>query len=455
MDEPISITKELDSLIAEDESKKIGDRNIYRIIACWKLPQEHEQAIGCLKIVMPKIEYLIDKNVLRKDLISLSILATQNFNFLEKLLKYEKEFVSLDLNYTSLYKYCIFKKDHWIAAVEKNFRPSYETKVFSDSISKKLIVLKCLNSTINKFNLNKIVSALKDYEEFHGNDDTLDHLVFELKKCLDIIIFCRNIGNNVDEKEVYNVMCAKNMLDTLSIFIPLEKTENWSAIAQKLKKYDESYFNISSDSLKKSEVFKVFTILATVLNIKNIYKTEPNSMNNILDNLKGKLLKLTNTTLILELLEDIFATLFISENHTDENKPDIFKNNEAVIRSVLYVIKEVIEEQQLKGVYKNSENNERFTTLCRYVHDCFWRLEIVSTVKFKSIDNSEKILNYMLASPISLLSMCLRQGCFDQAHQVVEVSWIFLFQMHYYQTHELFNFYTHRLWLYVMLYLYH
>ncbi|XP_045461225.1 zinc finger FYVE domain-containing protein 26 [Harmonia axyridis] len=422
MEDSVSIIKELDLLISDEEEKKFEGRNVYKFIACWKISQEREQAIGFLKIVMPKIQFLIEKGLLRRDLIFLSILATQNFNFLEKLLKYEKECFSLNVDhYSSLYTYCIFKKEHWISAVEKNFRPSFETRVFSDNISKKLIVLKCLNSTINKFNLNKIVSALKDYEEFHGNDDTLDHLVFELKKCLDIIIFCRSIRGDVDEKEVYNVMCAKNMVETLSIFIPLEKTENWLSIAQKLKKYDESYYNTCPDSLKKSEVFKLFTILATVFNIEKIYRTEPLSMTKILDDLKNKLLKIDNPPLILELLEDIFAILFLSEKHLDESKPDVFKNNEAVIRSILYIIKEVIGVLKLKGVYKNTENCERFTTLCRYVHDTCWRLEIVSTLKTNSINNSEKILHYMLASPMSLLSMCLRQGGFSQAHEVVEI----------------------------------
>ncbi|XP_044744679.1 zinc finger FYVE domain-containing protein 26 [Coccinella septempunctata] len=423
MEESISLIQELDGLISEENEEKFGRLNIYRTIACWRIPQEHEAAIGLLKIVMPKIQLLIDKGTLRKDLISLSILATQNFNLLEKLLKYEKEYFYLNLDqYSSLYKFCIFKKEHWIAAVEKNFRPSsFERRVFSDDISKKLIVLKCLDSTINKFNLNKIVSALKDYEEFHGNDDTLDHLVFELKKFLDIIMFCRGIGNDVDEKEVYNVMCAKNILDTLSIFIPLEKTENWPSITQKLKKYDESYYSTCSDLLKKSEVFKVFTILATVFNIQYIYTTEPHSMNDVLEELKKKLLSIDNSTLVLELLEDIFAILFLTEKHMDESKPDIFKNNEAVIRSILYVVKGAIEELQLKGIYRNSENYERFTSLCRYVHDTLWRLQIVTTVKSKPVRDSEKILCYMLASPMSLLCMCLRQGSFDEAHQVVKI----------------------------------
>ncbi|KAL3287108.1 hypothetical protein HHI36_001589 [Cryptolaemus montrouzieri] len=272
LEDIIFLIDELYFSTLEEQDQKL--RVFYKNFARLKLSQEHQH--GFLKIVMPKIHSLLTKSVIRKDLLLLSLLSEQNFNILELFLEYEKGCFELNLQQpSSLYDFCIFKKEHWILEIIRNFN-QIDEGVFGSNICNKLIVLKSLDLTINEFNP--------------------------------------------------------------------------------------------------------------------------------------------------KLLEDIFAIIFLTERHIDESNPDIFKNNEVIVRSILHLIKGVFDSLKLKNLYvKGTEDYERFIKLSKFIHDAFWRLELVTHIKKNPDVSTPKMLCYMLAPPMSLLAMCLRHGDFTRAHQVVEI----------------------------------
>ncbi|KAK9880596.1 hypothetical protein WA026_011836 [Henosepilachna vigintioctopunctata] len=400
------------------ELKNENFKTFYSYFAKVNIPVQYELEFS---EYLTEIYNLIGKGEIRKDLILLSLLATQNVYVLEKFMERERRIFKLESKEPSmLSNFCMFKKQHWISEIIHNFS-SVGKNFVKKNIYNKIIVLKCLELTVNELNLDKLISTCDEFNEELEKDDSLKKFIRELNRFIDIICFCSSINCSVDKNEVFNVLCNKNMLDTLSLFINFEDSKNWDVIFKKLEEQDNLLNSSAVDNFKESYVFKLFTIFATLLDIENIHENHSTSINNIIEDIKEKLLQIENSDLALELLEDIFCILFITENHLDGRRPHIFKNSEITIRYILNLLKDLLTELNKRNIFsEGSVNGERFLKLKKYVFDALWRLELVTDVKC-NISIKSKILNYMLASPESLLVMCLREGRFDRAHQVIEI----------------------------------
>lgn len=67
-------------------------------------------------------------------------------------------------------------------------------------------------------------------------------------------------------------------------------------------------------------------------------------------------------------------------------------------------------------IAKNTVAFKVFTELNKYLLDALWRYELVTSIKGVDLPLSKKhgFLSYMLASPESLIYMCLKKGDFEK-----------------------------------------
>ncbi|RZC39218.1 hypothetical protein BDFB_007511 [Asbolus verrucosus] len=360
---------------------------------------------------IPKVYALYEKQILQKDLVYLSLLASQNFDTLEKFINYDKSVFVLNIeDPVSLYDYFVYEQKHWLYEVINN--PSaYDKLIPLKSIYNKLNMIKYITIT-NSSNINiEQLQTMSPQIDDEYLDEFWKYYIQEVNRFIDIVQFCKTTTQtNADDNELFRFASNNTLLNTLSTYTNLKDSTQWENILCKIRDHMET---------EQLNVFTGYIIIATLVNllIHNSYSTslKKDFVNTLLDNMKNKLIELQDKHLQIELLENIFCLLFYRSG-TD------FACKEKEVRFVLFLLKTVMDKLKLKKVYdKDSDEYKRLSTLNVYVADAIWRLDLIVNIKIAP-KIEDQLVNYMLAPPESLIHLCLKRENFERAYQVIEVS---------------------------------
>ncbi|XP_017768191.1 PREDICTED: zinc finger FYVE domain-containing protein 26 homolog isoform X1 [Nicrophorus vespilloides] len=397
-----------------DVLRELSSRNdVYTVFPNLRL--ENDQDLLQFKTILPQIYNLIDKGILQKELLYLSLLINPNEKILETFIDYEVS-LPLDLsNSTSLFFYAFYKRKYWFSEILNN---TQSTDRFDNEIKNNIQILKLMKVT-NEFPIDcrQIVTALESIEP--SKDEFITTYLDEIQNMLNVIIFCRSLNPSIDETNLFNTFNESSLLTTFSQYLPLEDSSTWDKVASQLE-IDENrktkfVCNLETDDeYSEIENFTAYTIILNILKCINLCKTTTprDDISEIVRTSEERFLKISNLKLQIEVLENVFSMCFLRDNN-------IYVCNEKELYMILIFVKSAIGKikQKLIVDYENEEY-VRWNKLYKYVRDGLWRLETVINVK--NCGNKE-IINYMLSKPEGLIRLCLKKNNFKEAHQVIQL----------------------------------
>lgn len=403
----------VESLLKSETAEDL-QREFYKKFCKFKGTEKNEETY-LSEYVFPKLQLLYDENILQKDIVYLMLIAHSNLELLEKCIGYDKSIFQLNIaDPSSLYDYTIFKKRHWFYEVLSSY--DKVKGIFNKNINNKILALKLIEVT------NNPEISIEQIKIFLENIDTADIDPFwkcyikEIGHIINTIEFCERVGHSASANEIFFYMSEHCALETFSKYIDITEVE-WNEILDKL--YEEEELHAHSDVQSQ---FLAFYILGSIFKIVLKENNTKLNVNEVLEDIKSKILSLKSKLLQIEILENIFAVLFLKTSHILQNEAEEeFICKEKQIRLILYFIKMVIDEVKLKHLYdKDSDEYFRFNNLNKYVTDAIWRTELIEDIK-EPAKCENNLLKYMLASPQSLIQMCLKRGDFKRTYQVIEV----------------------------------
>lgn len=394
--------------------KLIGMENCENDLVVQKFYQKicdvNEIDISQLKKVLTSIQELYQRRKLKKDIFYLVLLSNSNNFLINELMKHQNTSTKL-LQYSgSLYDYTIFKSKQWFEVILNS--DSLNT-IFDESVITTSNILKLIYKT------NEITKPLN--EEFIVNSKEANEFWKQYVKKIfylwDIVEFCKSYDGNILNEEIFKYSSQHSCLQILYKYLKLEYF-NYNEIIQMIQKEDDIFDPINK---KQVDTMVAYTILLTVFNSIFQIKTVSN-VTHLLDDLKSKLLTINHKIIIIELLENIYTILFLMTNHFSNKQTDVFFCQEPEIRLLLFLLKQLIDEIKSKNVFnlQCKEQYSAFLNIQKHVTNALWRMELVGKVK-NSEKCERKLLKYMLAMPESLIQMCLKEGDYERAYQVVQV----------------------------------
>lgn len=433
MDELHNCINELINTNNKDHCCKYSKR-LYRLLSQTKLLDNEVDIFN--EIVIPKIFILISNNKIAKDLVYLSLLPNSDRNLLQRLFNFEKASIVLDIkNPILLFDYCLYKSQHWLLEVVANEDVTRYSNIFSEDTTYLINLLKLINLT-NQFTID--ISKVKLYlSEISLSDNSfVEFYVKELKRVLDVVRLCQKYqGENLNVSEIYYFASNKSLLEVFSKFLDLQSFDVCDNVLEKLKEYE---------SQTEFEIFNAYIILFSILYCLNLCKaiskdvtvdSNKDEISEIIKQTESKLINMKNYKLQMEILENVFSFLFLQKEHfllKDESltEDSQFYCSENEVRLLLMFIKSVCDEIKKRNPYeKTSEEFRRFTELNKYLADGLWRIELITNTNYAMSTKAKiqnNIVSYMLASPESLINLCLKQNDFNKAHQVIQVRFMFL-----------------------------
>ncbi|CAH1984730.1 unnamed protein product [Acanthoscelides obtectus] len=373
-----------------------------------------EDAFYFYETILPKIYELYKQNLCRKDIFYLALLSNDNTETLQICLKYDKKIYKLCIqDTTSLYEYCIYKKQHWIE------------KLITDYCDYKNILSKTIYETVEILKLIQILSEPHiDFEQLKPILDSGPFLHIDpfwqkaigfIRHFLHITKFCENLQPSLDLTELFFYASTHSVLETFSNYFNLNSIVYEDVLIEVIE--NESI----CENSKYSREFTAFHIFSTIF---KCIKSEIQGINISLSvtSIKQKLLDIKDKLWQISLLQNIFRIIFVKscQLKTFETK-DEYICKEKDIRLILFLVKEILDELQQQQVYdKQSKEYKEMLELHKCVTDGLWRLELVHRVKNER-KFKDKCLKYMLAPPESLIQMCLRQKDFERTYQVIKI----------------------------------
>lgn len=364
----------------------------------------------CLQLdqISKLIEQLYNEGKISRDVLYLSLLSNANSFLINELIKYEKSVVKI-LDYPgSLYDFVICKNRQWFDISIEN---DDLNNIFDQNILNIVNVLKLVYHTNKhlKPNQEKLKTNFQELNEFWKTYFTRIQFLWDIIDC------CTSIEPNIDLNEIFVYSSQNPCIKILVNYIKWEQFK-YEEVLNILQKEDKVY-----NSTKQVDNILAYSICMTIFNSIQ----EISSLSNIrilINKLKEKLLSINNKKMIVKLLENIFTILFImTNNFTNRQGFNTFICQEPEIRLILFILKELLDETKARGLFNvNSSEYADFLSIQKYVANALWRLELIS--KVKSPQKCErKLLKYMLAMPESLIQMCLKEGDYERAYQVVQV----------------------------------
>ncbi|XP_072390542.1 zinc finger FYVE domain-containing protein 26 homolog isoform X1 [Diabrotica undecimpunctata] len=406
------ISKLIEKITRPDSSNQNKHINLlYKKISEYKPIDKHDT--GCLfEYILPKIYDLYQKDIIKRDVLYLSLIGAHNVDVLQIFLKYHEATLNVNLeNATRLYDYCVCKKKHWfneILTTDNIF-------ITNQKILNKILTLQIIGITnSNKFDTQHVKRLLEniDKKDIHPFWKKYFIVTEYFLKIMDYV------KTNISSLNAHDIFCHINenaALETFSNYLPL-KSSNLEQ-ARQLIIQEENIFEIKNHH---STQFEAFIILR---NLFNCITRIPNiNISDEVNDIKERLLNIADFALQLELLEIIFVTIFLEKNHLS-NKVDDCKMvcEEKEVRLLLFLVKEVLDEVKLNNTpSKGSVEYAKLSQLNKVVADTIWRMELIGDIKGTS-KCEKNLLKYMLSSPESLIQMCLARSDFERAFQVIKI----------------------------------
>ncbi|KAK4885167.1 hypothetical protein RN001_001438 [Aquatica leii] len=371
--------------------------------------------------LLPKIYSVIKHKAVRKDLMFIALLVNNDKKVISGFIDYEKSLIKLDLTDPMLlYDYCLFTNKHWVLDIAQN--DTTQNSVFTQNALTIFSYLQLIYRTNEQhINLKSIYDILGKVQP--SSNEFMNRYMQYLNKALDIVQLCKKYlesENDSQVSEIYYYASNNVILNVFSKFLDLRSFNICEEILFKLNNYNATI---------ESEILTAFLVMHTVLHCLELCKNNIVNNNNKdeiserINQIKLKLINMKNRTLQIELLENIFALLFLQGQLltiTSETTSN-FDCSEKEVRLILMLLKSVCDEMKRKNLIdKGIDEFIRLTKLNKIITDGLWRLEIIT-----DSNNSGKlqtnIIKYLLAPPEALIHLSLKQNNFNKADQVIQI----------------------------------
>ncbi|KAJ8925266.1 hypothetical protein NQ315_009094 [Exocentrus adspersus] len=387
----------------------------YRIFCKYGFDNENE--IYLREYILPKIQQLYDRHVLRKDILYLTLIAYSNIGVLKQCIEYDKYVYKLRTrDACSLSDYSIFKGKHWIYECLTTYNEITES--FNENVSQRILSLKIIGCTNDlKISLGEVVTLLKSIDITYL-DTFWSFYIKNVNYLMKIVDFCKDSASSLDVDEVFYYALEHSTLEAFSKYLDIPKLQ-WEEMLHTINEEEDLHHNDNLQSRHFLSFFVLGNVFKLILPTGNIMEV---NINELLYDLKLKILSIKNLSLQVEILENIFVILFVKSDHIVENNLESrFICNEKQIRLILYFLKMVMDDIKLLNAFnKKSEEFVKFNTLNKSVADAIWRIELIENVK-EQRKYETNLLRYMLAPPESLIYMCIKRADFKRAQQVLEI----------------------------------
>lgn len=447
----MSVVKNLKKLLKkafkEVEEEKPACSEIYYVLANLAVPQDETKEF--LEDVVPQIYTLCDVGMLKKEILYLSLLANNTTKVLNLFLEHESRTLILNLsNSFTIFDFCNHRREHWFTEVIQDRVPASKAK-FSKELYNSIKILKLINITNEPIGHVRHIEELLSEIESSINDKFLKSYVQEIIQLVRTIRFVNGLRREAKNDVIYiDFLNRHSLLEILSNYLDLRCETYWREVAQILSDREnyrlETYDTQRVDQKDYTELghFIAFTSIHNIIKCIEMYKFEfyvsidkMKEVNDLLESTQKIIVNLGNIHLVLEILENIFALLFMKDKHVSvgnkkgsksdvasSDSVDFYCNDEPLVRMIISFLRSVIDQLKSKNVFGlQSEEYKRFLEIAKWVVDAQWRLDIVND------DDSEKegprnVVYYMLAGPEALVNVCMKQNSFSKASQVFEVS---------------------------------
>lgn len=428
------LNDELIKLLSSEECKPKSS-HIYNLIANLKVSEEEYKNFDLVQ----KLYLLHDQGIIRKDLVYLSFLVNDDSRLLKKVLAFDESMLLLNVeDVTTFYDFTYQRNRHWfLEIIKKDF--SNLDAVFNEEMLRKVNLLKFYNVTnYPRIDLELINKKLANQNL--PNDDFAQIYVKEISHMLDIVKFCLSISEQqINNSELYYYLSKHNLLETLSKFLNLKKSEYWMNILELIEQHAIFIKNTyvskekpKNENYKEAEIFVSFcVILNTLQSIQLCHELKSNdeigkeNISHIMQTSKTMIRQIKNDALLVETLENMFSLIFVREEHFLSNSSlsySKFYCHENELLLILSFMKTLITEiKTIKEFDKTSNIYQRLLELNNKVTDALWRLELITCISKTPIEINKNVLPYLLAPPKSLINLCLKNDDFQKAHQVVQV----------------------------------
>lgn len=362
-----------------------------------------------LEMLWNNIQELIKAGKIKRDILFFALLCNNNISLLKDITNYEKSVIKLFEYSGSLYDYVVCKNKQW-------FELSITTDQFSEFFDKDILnilnILKLVHYTNEDLIFPEDIKVhFKDQHSFWSI------YFFRIQYLWKIMKYINSAEPTYNQEQIFSNLTENSCSKTLYEYLNT-KNFNHDEIVDILQKEDDMFDakerRQSDNILSYSILFQIFNSIQDIKSITN--------MKDIINNLKSYILAITNKKIIINVLENIFTVLFTMTNyfiHNDEF--DTFFCQESETRFILFVLKELLDEIKFKNLFNiNSGEYKEFLNINKHVTNALWRIELVTQVK-NPYKCQRKVLKYMLASPESLIQMCLKERDYEKAYQVVQV----------------------------------
>lgn len=364
-----------------------------------------------LKKILKLIEQLNNERKISRDILYMTLLSNTDTYLVKELITCDKSHFKLFEYPNSFYDLVVYKKKQWF---ELSIENDDLNILFDGNILKIINILKLVHHTNKNLKLNQVeISNFEEWNYFWKS------YFSGIKYLWDVIEYCTSIESNIDLNQIFTYSSQHACLQILFNHLQCENFK-YEGIISILKQEDELY-----GSTKQIDTILAYSIIMTIFKtIKDINLLT--NLNNLIQNLKEKILSINDKKIIIKLFENIFSILFITkDNFTNNKENNSFICREPEIRLILILLKDLLDEMKLKNIFSiHSNEYTDFLNIQKYVANALWRVDLISNVKSPQ-KCERKLLKYMLAMPESLIQMSLKEGDYERAYQVVQVIFIY------------------------------
>ncbi|XP_018333319.1 zinc finger FYVE domain-containing protein 26 homolog isoform X2 [Agrilus planipennis] len=358
------------------------------------------------------ISDLLQEKKIQKDLLYLTLMTQKDCSLLSELIKKFPQVLDLK-EPVSIYNYSIKNEKHWLLEVIEN-EELHST--FSEKIIYKIRLLQNINITNNCASYKSLEELNTSHFDLPGSNGFFKLYCDVIKRAKKTVDIYKIIEKDINLKELLLLCCQNSLLNVFFSSLDLTESVLWPKILTELE---------SLNNETDITTFKCFIIIYTVICSLQLCKNIPEGnhfkhkdvISSKIEEAKQHLMSLIDIKWQTIVLENIFVLMFLkSDSHT-------FFCQEKEIRLLLTFLKTCIEDIQPKHLYnRNSESVKRINELSKCVTDAFWRFEIVTEENsLADLPREKDLISRMLASPESLINICLKQNSFRKANQVIKV----------------------------------
>ncbi|KAH1006644.1 zinc finger FYVE domain-containing protein 26 [Dendroctonus ponderosae] len=369
--------------------------------------------------LIAKVWALIETNHISKGTLYLSLLQKSNNDLLEKCISWERGTLNSNVlqNLHELFEFTVYTGKHWFLELIRNKSSPDIDQLLPEAAYQKLVYLRIVHMTNDPswaFDRGLLDQTLAGCSN-NVADNFWVYYTKEIAHLLQLFkIWQDNCPSGLNEREFLAVASQRSILDLASHYLQLD------AIEQVFAQLDQSQFPHAEDLENQRTTLACFGLLAKFLSLL-LHGDKDIDVPKLKTEIQIGFMQLKSHCLQIELLRVMFACIFTKQHHIKDCQGDAFICNSKELNAMLFTIKALIEALTENKAFEDDPHSSReLQEILQVVSDAAWRLSVVVNV-ISPQKSQKKLLYYMQADPEGLVNLCLKQGHFERAFQVLKI----------------------------------